>query len=90
MVHSVMLTELLWSDFHRAAVCGGFTGFTLSVRPSVRTLIRLSVTFCFLNILKSHCWILIKPCKHVYICNTNTLNKKVRTRGQFYKSYFPL
>ena len=41
-------------------VCGGYTVFTLSVRPSV--------TLCFLNILKSHCWIFIKPCKHVYIC----------------------
>ena len=40
-------------------VCGGYTVFT-SVRPSV--------TFCFLNILKSHCWIFIKPCKHVHIC----------------------
>ena len=47
-----------------------------SVRPSVR--------FCFLTILKSHCWIFIKPCKHVYICKTNTLDKKVGARGQFY------
>ena len=31
-----------------------------------------SVTFCFLNILKSHCWIFIKPCKHVHICKANT------------------
>ena len=38
----------------------------------------------FLNIFKSHCWIFIKPCKHVYICKTNTLDKKVRARGQFY------
>ena len=57
-------------------VCGGYTVFTLSVRPSV--------TLCFLNILKSHGWIFIKPCKHVHICKTNTLNKKVRARGQFY------
>ena len=56
------------------------------VRPSVRP----SVTFCFFNILKSHCWIFIKPCKHVHICMTNTLDKKVRARGQFYLSYFPL
>ena len=54
----------------------GYTVFTLSVRASV--------TLCFLNILKSHCWIFIKPCKHVHICKTNTLNKKVRARGQFY------
>ena len=61
-------------------VCGGYTVFTLSVRPCVRP----SVTFCFLNILKSNCWIFIKPCKHVHICKTNTLDKKVRARGQFY------
>ena len=58
-------------------VCGGYTVFTLSVRASVRP----SVTFCFFNILKSHCWIFIKPCKHVHICKTNTLDKKVRARG---------
>ena len=62
-------------------VCRGYTVFTLSVRPSV--------TFCFLNNSKSHCWIFIKPCKHVHICKTNTLDKTVRARGQFYLSYFP-
>ena len=67
-------------------VCGVYTVFTLSVRAWVRT----SVTFCFLNILRSHCWIFIKPCKHVHICKVNNLNKKVRARGQFYESYFPL
>ena len=67
-------------------VCGGYTVFTLSLRPSVRP----SVTFCFLNILKSHCWIFIKPCKHVHICKTITLNEKVRARGQLYESYFLL
>ena len=46
--------------------------------------VRPSVTFCFLNILKSHCWNFIKPCKYVHICKTNTLSKKVRARGQFY------
>ena len=61
-------------------VWGGYTVFTLSVCPCVRP----SVTFCFLDILKSHCWIFIKPCKHVHICKTNTLDKKVRARGQFY------
>ena len=61
-------------------VCRGYTVFTLSVRASVRP----SVTLCFLNNSKSHCWIFIKPCKHVYICKTNTLDKKVRARGQFY------
>ena len=59
-------------------------------RPSVRACVRPSVTLCFLNILKSHCWIFIKPCKHVHICKTNFLDKKVRARGQFYQSYFPL
>ena len=67
-------------------VCRGYTVFTLSVRPSVRP----SVTLCFLNILKNHCWIFIKPCKHVHICKTDFLDKKVRARGQFYQSYFPL
>ena len=46
--------------------------------------VRPSVTLCFLNVLKSHGWIFIKPCKHVHICKANTLNKKVRVRGQFY------
>ena len=58
----------------------------LCVRPSVHP----SVTFCFLKILKSHCWIFIKPYKNVHICKTNTLDTKVRARGQFYQSYFPL
>ena len=61
-------------------VCRGYTVFTLSVHASVRP----SVTLCFLNNSKSHCWIFIKPCKHVHICKTNTLDKKVRARGQFY------
>ena len=46
-------------------VCGGYTVFTLSVRASVCPSVRPSVTFCFLNILKSHCWIFIKPCNKV-------------------------
>ena len=54
------------------------------VRPSVCACMRSSVTFCFLNNSKSHCWIFIKPCKHVHICKTNTLDEKVRARGQFY------
>ena len=61
-----------------------------SVRPCVRPSVRPSVTLCFLNNSKSHCWIFIKPCKHVHICKTNTLDKKVRARGQFFWSYFPL
>ena len=50
----------------------------------VRPCVHLSAMFCFLNILKSLCWIFIKLCKHVHICKTNTFNKKVRARGQFY------
>ena len=61
-------------------VCRGFTVFTLSVCASVRP----SVSLCFLNNSKSHCRIFIKPCKHVHICKTNTLDKKVRARGHFY------
>ena len=66
-------------------VCGGVYCFHV-VRPCVRP----SVTFCFLNNLKRNCWIFIKLCKNIHICKTNTLDKKVRARGQFYKSYFPL
>ena len=58
-------------------VCRGYTVFTLSVRPSVRASVSPPVTPCFLNNSKSHCWIFIKPCKHVHICKTNTLDKKV-------------
>ena len=65
-------------------VCRGYTVFTLFVLPSVRPSVRLSVTLCFLNNSKIHFWIFIKPCKHVHICKTNTLDKKVRARGQFY------
>ena len=59
-------------------------GILFSRCPSVCASVRPSVTLCFLNILKSHGWIFIKPCKHVHICKTNTLNKKVRARGQSY------
>ena len=59
-------------------------GILFSRCPSVRLSVRPSVTLCFLNNSKSHCWIFIKPCKHVHICKTNTLDKKVRARGQFY------
>ena len=44
----------------------------------------------YLNILKSHWWNCIKPCKHIPIFKTNTNNKNLRARGQCYKSYFPL
>ena len=56
---------------HKLCLCWVYC-LTLSVRACVRA----SVTFCFLNILKNHCWIFIKPCKHVHICKTNTLDKK--------------
>ena len=59
-------------------------GILFSRCPSVRPSVRPSVTLCFLNNSRSHCWIFIKPCKHVHICKTNTLDKKVRARGQFY------
>ena len=47
-------------------------GILFSRCLSVRASARPSVTLCFLNILKSHGWIFIKPCKHVHICKTNT------------------
>ena len=55
------------------------------VRPCMRVCVCPSiVTFYFFNNLESHCWIFIKPCKHVHICKTNTFAQKVRARGQFY------
>ena len=59
-------------------------GILFSLCPCVCACVRPSVTFCFFNNLESHCWIFIKPCKHVHICKTNNLDKKVRARGQFY------
>ena len=64
-------------------VCGGVYCFHVvrpSVRPSVRASVCPSVTFCFLNNLKSNSWIFIKLCKNIHICKTNTLNKKVRAK----------
>ena len=52
----------------------GYTVFTLSLRLCVR----LSVTFCFLNILKSHCWNFIKPYKHVWILSPLNILRKDR------------
>ena len=60
-------------------VCGGYTVLTLSVRACVRP-----YHFVFFNILKSHSWIFIKPCKYVHNCKTNILDKKVRDRSHFY------
>ena len=78
-----LLPQLMMEHFD---TFGGYTVFTLSMRACVCVCacVRPSVTFCFFNILKSHRWIFIKPCKHVHICKTNTLDKKVRARGQFY------
>ena len=59
-------------------------GILFSLCPCVCPCVRPSVTLCFLNIFKSHCWIFIKSFKQVHICKVNTLNKKVRARGQFY------
>ena len=91
----VLWKELLVLSSYTPAnfVCGGVYCFQVvcaCVRPCVRASVRPSVTFCFFNNLKSHCWIFIKPRKLVHICKTNTLDKKVRARGQFYQSYFPL
>ena len=69
---------------------GGYTVFTLSERPSERPSDRVSVTFCFLNSFKNHGWNFIKFCKHIHMYKANTTNKKLRARGQYYWSYFPL
>ena len=48
-----------------------------------------SVTFCFLNILKSYCWNFIKPCKHIHIYKIKTFNIKVRAKGHIFVELFP-
>ena len=77
-VHTFCLSGTISQYLLVRFVCGEYTVFMLSVCACVCQ----SVTFCFLNNLKSHCWIFIKPCKHVHICKTNTLDKIVRDRGQ--------
>ena len=54
--------------------------------PRLQTRVRcaLEIAVYVFNTLNDHFWIFIKPCKHVYICKTNTLDKKVRARGQFH------
>ena len=52
--------------------------------------VRPPITFCFLNILKSHWWNFIKASKHIHIYKTNTLNKQVKTGGKLSYSYFPM
>ena len=51
--------------------------------PPPQTLFVVGILFSRCTCVR-YCWIFIKPCKHVYICKTNTLDKKVRARGQFY------
>ena len=46
---------------------GGYTVSTLSERPYERPSDRVSVTFCFLNILKNYGWNFIKFCKHIHM-----------------------
>ena len=65
-------------------------GILFSHCPNVRPTDCVSVTFCFLNILKNYRWNFVKFCKHIYIYKANTTNKKLRARGQYYLSYFPL
>ena len=48
--------------------------------------------FCidsFINILKSHRWNNIKPCKHIPIFKTNTNNKNQRAKGPILMELFP-
>ena len=86
-----LLPQLLMEHFDTLHIqCRRCPCVRACVCASVCASVRPSVTFCFFNILKSHRWIFIKPCKYVHICKTNTLDKKVRARGQFYYSYFPL
>ena len=53
-----------------------FQNFVLWGTFNVQPCVSPSVTFCYLNILKIHCWNFIKPCRHIPICKTNTFNKK--------------
>ena len=69
-------------------VCGRVYCFHV-VRPTDRVSVTY-VTFCFLNILKNHRWNFIKFCKHIHMYKANTTLKKLRARGQYYWSYFPL
>ena len=73
----------LIEHMHETLFVVGIISILFSLCPCVHPCVHPSVTFCFFNILKSHCWIFIKPCKHVQICKTNTLDKKIRARGQF-------
>ena len=48
-----------------------------------------NVLFPF-NILKNHRWNFIKFCINIHMYKANTTDKKLRARGQYYWSYFPL
>ena len=65
-------------------------GILFSCCPSVQRNESVSVTFCFLNILESLCWNFIKLCKNILMYKANTTFKKLRARGRYYRSYFPL
>ena len=65
-------------------------GILFSRCPSERTNESVSVTFCFFNILKSHRWNFIKLCKNIHMYKANTTYRKLRARGQYCRSYFPL
>ena len=52
-----------------------------SVRTNERTNESVSVTFCFLNILKSRRWNFIKLCKNLHMYKANNTYKKLRARG---------
>ena len=59
-------------------------------RMNDRTNASVSVTFCFLDILKSLLWNFFKLCKNIHMYKANTTYKKLRARGRYYRSYFPL
>ena len=80
------ISKELYSYYTPRKLCL-WEGILFSRCPSVRLSVRPSVTFCFLNNLKSHGWNLIKPCIHIHIYRANTYNKKIRARGHFYELF---
>ena len=82
------LRYAICSNFYTPAncVCGRVYGFHV-VRPSVWKSGRVSVTFCFLNILKNHWWNFIKFCKHIHMYKANTTDETLRSyRWNFIKT----
>ena len=69
-------------------VCGRVYCFHV-VRKSVRPTDCVSVTFCFLNILKNHWWNFIKFCKHIHMYKANTTDEKLRARAAILLESFP-